>query len=190
VDAEDRPSRSHRRRWLLAALAASGAWVVKRRRGRAGGGPLPTEPAGAERAGTEPGSVSAAATIDLDAEASDVISLADVPAPSAEQLEAGRALLGPTLVLDDLELIEGIGPAIAAHLREQGITTWRALSTTPVATLRDILDRAGGRFRVHDPATWPEQAGLLANGEWTAFRAFTEQHVGGRAVAPPATPTS
>jgi predicted flap endonuclease-1-like 5' DNA nuclease len=96
--------------------------------------------------------------------------------------------LGTPLALDDLEVVEGIGPAIDRHLREQGITTWRQLATTPVPTLRELLDAGGSRFRVHDPASWPEQARLLADGDWEAFRALTEQLRGGRAPAPPPTP--
>ena len=82
---------------------------------------------------------------------------------------------------DDLTRIEGIGPKIAGILAEAGITTYAALAATPVERLRELLDAAGPRFRMHDPTTWPEQAHLAASGEWDALEELQERLVGGRA---------
>jgi predicted flap endonuclease-1-like 5' DNA nuclease len=70
---------------------------------------------------------------------------------------------------DDLVKIEGIGPKIAQILNDAGITTFAGLADTEVSHLRAILDGAGSRYRLADPATWPQQAALAARGDWAAF---------------------
>ena len=99
---------------------------------------------------------------------------------SAEALAAGAALLGHKLVLDDLKVVEGIGPAIAELLQQAGVHTWRQLEATETSRIQAILEAAGPRFRVHDPATWPRQAGLLADGRWQEFKDLTDALDGGR----------
>lgn len=89
-------------------------------------------------------------------------------------LKAARAVLGKTVTLDDLTVVEGIGPKISELCSGVGVTTWRQLADTDVAELQSILDAAGSRYSVHKPATWPHQAELLATGQWSEFRAFTE----------------
>lgn len=62
---------------------------------------------------------------------------------------------------DDLTKIAGIGPKIAAALAAAGITTYRELADTDVATLRNAITAA--RLRLAPSlATWPQQAKLLA----------------------------
>ena len=64
---------------------------------------------------------------------------------------------------DDTDLlpINGIGPKTAGLLKEGGIDTVSKLATASVERLQEILDAAGPRYRVIDPATWPEQAQAL-----------------------------
>ena len=62
---------------------------------------------------------------------------------------------------DDLETIEGIGPAIAALLRARGIRTFAALAAYRPAELRHIL-RSDADLARAEPSTWPFQARLLA----------------------------
>ncbi|GIK39810.1 MAG: 4Fe-4S ferredoxin [Chloroflexota bacterium] len=80
---------------------------------------------------------------------------------------------------DDLKVIEGIGPKIAALLQAAGITNFAQLAETEVSRLEQLLVEANLR-RLADPATWPEQARLAAAGDWEAFKALTEQLKGGR----------
>jgi large subunit ribosomal protein L17 len=56
------------------------------------------------------------------------------------------------------------------------------LANHKVSQLKEILNEAGPRFRVHVPETWPEQAGLLRDGKTDAFKALTERLKGGRRV--------
>ena len=84
--------------------------------------------------------------------------------------------------IDDLTRIEGIGPQIETLLRSAGIASYAALAATPVERLSEILHAAGERFRVHDPASWPEQARLAADGEWTILARLQDELRGGRTV--------
>jgi predicted flap endonuclease-1-like 5' DNA nuclease len=95
-------------------------------------------------------------------------------------LARGAEVLGQAVRLDDLTLIEGIGPKIAELLQSAGITTWWGLATGGVEPVKATLAAAGPRYQVHDPSTWPRQADLLAHGRWEEFRALTDQLDGGR----------
>ncbi|HSJ55397.1 MAG TPA: helix-hairpin-helix domain-containing protein [Anaerolineae bacterium] len=82
---------------------------------------------------------------------------------------------------DDLKLIEGIGPKIAAVLREAGIGTFAQLAATNVDRLEAILREADPRLlRLAAPGTWPEQARLAAVGEWDALTELQGRLRGGR----------
>ena len=104
--------------------------------------------------------------------------------PSAQaaalDLAAAKATLGVTVRLDDLKLIEGIGPKIETLFKADGITSWHELSKANVERLQGVLDAAGPRYKVQDPASWPRQAGLLAKGKWTDFKALTDKLKDGR----------
>ena len=84
------------------------------------------------------------------------------------------------VVPDDLKLIEGIGPKISSLLNAAGIFTFAQLADTPVEALQGILDRAG--LRLGDPATWPEQARLAAQGDMAGLQALQDSLKGGRKV--------
>ncbi len=101
-------------------------------------------------------------------------------ARDVDPLDDAAAVLGKRIQRDDLTVIDGIGPKIADLCHGIGIRTWAELSTTEVSLLRTMLNDAGQRFKAHDPSSWPEQAALLAVGDWSEFRAFTAQLDGGR----------
>ena len=82
---------------------------------------------------------------------------------------------------DDLKIVEGIGPAIEKLLNEAGIQTFAQLSSTSADSIREILDKGGPRFQVHDPETWPKQAGLAASGNWTELKRWQNELDGGQA---------
>ena len=81
---------------------------------------------------------------------------------------------------DDLKRVEGIGPKIEGLLNAKDIVTWKQLAKTRVSFLQSVLDEAGPRYRIHDPATWPEQAGLAAAGAWEELAALQDRLKGGR----------
>ena len=69
---------------------------------------------------------------------------------------------------DDLETIEGIGPAIAALLRAQGICTFAALAARRPAEIRRILERDRD-LALAEPSSWCIQARLLAENRYGDF---------------------
>ena len=81
---------------------------------------------------------------------------------------------------DDLKIVEGIGPKIELLLNGAGIKKWQDLANTPVERLKEVLLKAGERYRIHDPSTWPEQARLAANGEWDQLKEYQDYLSGGR----------
>ncbi|MEL7222713.1 MAG: helix-hairpin-helix domain-containing protein [Bacteroidota bacterium] len=80
----------------------------------------------------------------------------------------------------DLKIIEGIGPKIEEVLKAAGITDWAELAATEPGRLKEILEEAGGRFRMHNPYTWPLQARLAAAGRWEEFEQYQEELKGGK----------
>lgn len=95
--------------------------------------------------------------------------------PSAPAQEAA---LDPKMY--DLKLIEGIGPKIEELLKNAGILHLLQLADTPVERLEEILDEAGGHFRMHIPDTWPAQARLAAGGNWELLKEYQDQLRSGR----------
>ena len=81
---------------------------------------------------------------------------------------------------DDLQRVGGIGPKIEDLLNAAGITTWAQLAAAPVAEVRAVLDAAGPRYRVHDPASWSRQAALAAAGRWDELAELQGRLKGGR----------
>jgi len=85
--------------------------------------------------------------------------------------------------LDDLKIIEGIGPKIEQLLKDGGINTWAELAVAPVDRLKEILDAAGPRYQIHDPSTWPAQSKFAAEGQWEELKEYQDMLTGGRDVA-------
>ncbi len=86
-------------------------------------------------------------------------------------------------VPDDLEIIEGIGAKIEQILYDAGIKTFHQLAQTRVEILRGILNKAGNRFRMHNPSTWAQQAALAAEGKWAELDKLKAELVGGKVSA-------
>ncbi len=79
---------------------------------------------------------------------------------------------------DDLTKIEGIGPKIKQVLHEAGVRTFSDLAGSDVSALKQVLVDAG--LRIHNPATWPEQATLAAAGKWDELKSLQSQLSAGR----------
>ncbi len=86
------------------------------------------------------------------------------------------------VVVQDLEIIEGIGPKIKDLLSASGIKTFRDLAYTPVYRIKDILEAAGPHFAMHDPTSWVEQAMLAETGKWEQLEALKTELIAGRKV--------
>ena len=83
-------------------------------------------------------------------------------------------------IKDDLKIIEGIGPKIEQLLYAEEIYTWDDLSKTEVSFIQAVLDKAGPRYKVHNPESWPFQAEMAVKGEWEKLEKWQEEHKGGR----------
>ena len=81
---------------------------------------------------------------------------------------------------DDLKIIEGIGPKIEELLNNDGIYKYAQLAATPVDTVRGILEKAGSRFRMHDPQTWGIQADIADKADWVKLKEYQDYLVAGR----------
>ncbi len=132
--------------------------------------------------GTAEPPAEAAESLEGTAEPAEPVAGTAEPAVESVELDLGAAaaVLGARIRRDDLTVIEGIGPKIAELCHAIGITTWDSLAATDAATLRSMLADAGARYQLHDPTSWPHQAGHLSRGEWEAFKALTDELDGGR----------
>lgn len=84
-------------------------------------------------------------------------------------------------IKDNLTKVEGIGPKIQELFNNDGIWSWKQLSNAEVSRLQKILAAAGSRYRVHNPETWPKQAGMADRGEWEKLKKWQDEHKRGRA---------
>ncbi len=82
--------------------------------------------------------------------------------------------------VDDLKIVEGIGPKIEQLLKDGGINTWVELSETSVERIQEILDAAGPRYQIHNPSTWPGQSKMAAEGRWEELKEYQDVLDGGR----------
>jgi len=84
------------------------------------------------------------------------------------------------VVADDLKKIEGIGPKISEKLQDAGIKTFAQLADAKVEKLKEILEAAGSRYKMHDPTTWPQQSALAAAGKWDELKVLQDELQGGK----------
>lgn len=76
---------------------------------------------------------------------------------------------------DDLKEIAGINPKAEAILNGIGVFRFTQLAQTPVTTVRRVLAEHGPLLHTYDPATWPGQALLAADGRWDELRSWQDQ---------------
>jgi large subunit ribosomal protein L27 len=110
---------------------------------------------------------------------------APVTAEAPAKAKGGAIVLpsGKKIKQDDLKVIEGIGPKIEELLQNAGIHTWADLATAATETVQAVLDEAGPRYRMHDPATWSKQAAMAAAEQWAELETYQDHLKGGRDVS-------
>jgi predicted flap endonuclease-1-like 5' DNA nuclease len=81
---------------------------------------------------------------------------------------------------DDFTLIEGVGPKINELIHADGIHTFTDLAETKVERIQGILDKAGSRYSLANPGTWPAQSDMAASNRWKDLKAWQDELDGGR----------
>lgn len=104
--------------------------------------------------------------------------VSDIPIPFDAALAA--SVYGKNIKQDDLKIVEGIGPKIEELYHNAGITTWKALSETPLERSQAILHEAGERYAMHNPSTWAKQCLLAYQGKWKELKDWQESLDGGK----------
>jgi len=66
----------------------------------------------------------------------------------------------------NFQIIEGIGPKMEEILKENNINNFATLSSISKDDLKSILSKYGEKYRIIDPNTWPQQAGLASDRRW------------------------
>jgi len=109
------------------------------------------------------------------------------PVPPAEPVVVAERAPEPVTLpqtevkLDDLVIIEGIGPRISGVLKSNGVKTFAQLAAMQPAEIKAILNSVDERLgRISDPTTWPEQAALAAKGDLEGLQALQDSLKGGR----------
>jgi len=115
-------------------------------------------------------------------EAAVVVSVAKEKAPKAAKLKEPKVkeAKADKKEADDLSEIEGIGKKIVELLVAEQIISFQDLAKSTPKKIKSILDAAGNKFKMHDPATWPKQAKLAAAGKWDELKKLQAELKGGK----------
>jgi len=89
-----------------------------------------------------------------------------------------EAPVAETSSVDDLEIVEGIGPKIAEALADAGVTTFAQLADMTPEAIQEIVSAAG--IGSKSPATWPQQAALARDGKFDELKAWQDELNGGQ----------
>ncbi len=89
---------------------------------------------------------------------------------------ASTMVLPKGIKLNDLKIVEGIGPKIAEILQNNGIKTWVDLADTHPDKIKEYLAAAGSRFQMANPGSWPKQARMAAEGKWDELQKWQDEH--------------
>ena len=60
------------------------------------------------------------------------------------------------VIKNDLTVIEGIGPVLEGILQKSNLLTFKQISKKTGKQLKNILDKEGTKFQMHDPTTRPK----------------------------------
>ena len=80
---------------------------------------------------------------------------------------------------DDLTKVEGIGPKAAEALVAAGVVTFADLAKAEADKIKTILTDASPRLAHLEPASWPKQAQMAADGKWDELKEWQDNTKGG-----------
>lgn len=76
--------------------------------------------------------------------------------------------------VDNLKIIEGIGPKIESLLNKSDVYSFVDVVNVGISWLQDILDEAGTKYQIHNPKTWPDQAELAMEEKWSELKEYQD----------------
>lgn len=82
--------------------------------------------------------------------------------------------------IDNLKIIEWIGPKIESLLNTAGVYTFSDIVDSGIEWLEKILEKAGSKYQMHNPQTWPDQAELAMQWKWTELKEYQDLLSAGR----------
>ncbi|WP_394747388.1 30S ribosomal protein S2 [Spongiimicrobium salis] len=100
-------------------------------------------------------------------------------APKTEEAPKVAAEAAPVATADDLTKIEGVGPKIAEIFQAAEISTFAILAGKSEEELKAVLAEAGSTFASKNPASWPKQAQMAADGKWDELKEWQDNVKGG-----------
>ncbi len=92
----------------------------------------------------------------------------------AADLERARGVFGKPVRMDDLKIVEGIGPVFEGVFNRAGIETWAQLAQTSPERLKELLLAHDERNRMQNTDTWPRQSELAALGQFEDLKAWQD----------------
>ncbi len=113
-------------------------------------------------------------TFDPNASASD----SSASKEPAGNLDEAKSVFGKAIKLNDLTVVEGIGPKTASVLAAAGVDGWWDLGNIDLAKLQGILTAAELPLAV--PDTWPKQSMMAFEGKWKELLEYQDWLDGGK----------
>ncbi len=77
--------------------------------------------------------------------------------------------------MNDLKIIEGIGPKIEGLLKLGRIHSWEDLAEAPLERIEKILEDGGDRFKLAIPSSWPIQAQYAIQHNWVKLKQYQDE---------------
>jgi len=76
--------------------------------------------------------------------------------------------------IDNLKIIEGVGPKIETLLNNAGIKSFWDMVHCGIPKLEKILHDAGPSYQMHNPKTWPDQAEMAMQERWSELKEYQD----------------
>lgn len=99
---------------------------------------------------------------------------------TAADLDNARQIFGKPIKMDDLKIVEGIGPVFERVFNDAGIETWVQLAETSPDRLKEILLAHDDRNRIQNTSTWPSQSRLAALGKFEELKKMQDELTAGK----------
>lgn len=103
-----------------------------------------------------------------------------IPNYQNQDLALAAKIMDKKIKIDDLKLVEGIGPKIEELFHSAGLKTWWDISQASSERLKEILNNGGTQFKMHEPGTWPKQCLLMVEGKWEELKKWQDELDGGK----------